>query len=455
MGIATNGMVRAIAATFLIGTATVAIAQQSRISPELSKEVIGRIDSDRDRLVTIFKDLHQHPELGFMETRSSAIVAKELKTLGYDVKTGIGKTGVVAILRNGAGPTVMYRADMDANAVQEKTGVPYESKVRVTNLDGVDVPVAHMCGHDAHMTWLIGVARVMAQMKNRWSGTLVLIGQPAEELITGARAMVDDGLYTRAGVPKPDYFVALHTAPTPVGMVSARPGTAMAGTDQIDITFHGIGGHGSSPHVAKDPVLMAAQAVTDYQAIVSRTINPSETAVLTVGSIQAGTDNNVIPSEALVKANLRYFNPAVREKLIEGLKSFSNGVASFYGVAADKMPTFRMKGNSPPLVNDPAALEHVLLPLRAALGDAMVKTDVPQVLGSEDAHLLRGPYTDVPVTFLSVGVADPARFQKSMQETGQPPFFNHNNNYDVDLASIPAGAKVGSLVLMELLGKAS
>ncbi|HYN58676.1 MAG TPA: amidohydrolase [Rubrivivax sp.] len=267
------------------------------------------IDADTARLIAIVKDIHQNPELAFMEVRTAGIVAKELKALGFDVKTGIGKTGVVAILKNGAGPTVMYRADMDGNAVEEATGLPYASKVRVKREDGSESPVAHMCGHDAHVTWMLGMAKAMVALKNEWSGTMVLVGQPAEEPITGAKAMVDDGLWTRHGVPKPDFFIGMHTAPGPVGAVVSSGGPKMAGTDQIDILFKGVGGHGSMPQLAKDPVLMASMAVVQFQAIVSRTIEPQQTAVLTVGAVQAGTDNNVIPSTALVKANLRRYDP--------------------------------------------------------------------------------------------------------------------------------------------------
>ncbi len=268
--------------------------QGSRVSGALAGKATSTIDADAQRLEASFKDIHQNPELGFMEARTAGIVAKELKALGFEVKTGIGKTGVVGILKNGPGPTVMYRADMDANAVEEASGLPYASKVRVTREDGAESPVAHMCGHDAHVTWMLGMAKAMVALKGDWSGTVVLVGQPAEELITGAQAMIDDGLWTKHGIPKPDFFIGMHTAPGPVGVVVSSGGPKMAGSDQIDILFKGVGGHGSMPQLTKDPVLMAAMAVVQYQAIVSRTIEPQQTAVLTVGSIQAGIDNNVI-----------------------------------------------------------------------------------------------------------------------------------------------------------------
>lgn len=240
----------------------------------MSQIIETSIAKDQGRLIEIFKDIHQNPELGFMETRTAGIVEKELKSLGYEVKTGIGETGVVGILKNGNGPTVMYRADMDANAVKETTGLPYASTKVVKRDDGSETPVMHACGHDAHVTWMLGVAKLMAEHKDLWKGTLIMVGQPAEEPILGAEAMVNDGLYTTHGVPKPDYLFGLHTAPVGVGLVAAATGVRMAGTDQIDITFHGVGGHGSMPNLTKDPVVMAASAVMQYQAIVSRGIDP-------------------------------------------------------------------------------------------------------------------------------------------------------------------------------------
>jgi hippurate hydrolase len=249
-------------------------AHAQGVTPEIMAAMKIQVSSDTPRLTAIFKDLHQNPELGFQETRTAGIIADELEKLGFTVQTGSGQTGVVGILRNGDGPTVMYRADMDANAVEEATGLDYASTVRVIREDGSESPVAHMCGHDAHVTWMLGMAKVLASMKDSWSGTAVLVAQPAEEPITGAKAMVDDGMYTRHGVPRPDFFIGQHTAPGPVGVVVSSAGPKMAGTDQIDILFQGVGGHGSMPQLTKDPVIMATYAVNMFQAIVSRTIEP-------------------------------------------------------------------------------------------------------------------------------------------------------------------------------------
>ncbi|MDX8529539.1 amidohydrolase [Mesorhizobium sp. VK25A] len=411
------------------------------------------IEADTGRLIEMYKDIHQNPELGFMEKRTSAIVAKELEALGFEVKTGIGGTGVVGILKNGDGPTVMYRADMDANAVEEATGLPYASKVRVLRDDGTEVPVAHMCGHDAHVTWMLGMAKTMVAMKDAWSGTMVLVGQPAEEPITGAQAMIDAGMYDKYGVPKPDFFIGIHTAPGPVGMMMSSAGPKMAGTDQIDILFRGVGGHGSMPQMTKDPVVMASLAVLEYQAIVSRTVTPQETAVLTVGSVQAGADNNVIPATALLKANLRWYNPQVREQMIAGIKAVSNGIARTYGMPEDQLPVITMKGGSTPLVNDKALAERLAATMKGVIGDKNVVTEFPPATGSEDVHLLLGPYQDVPFDYMIVGVADPKVYADAVAKGLQFPYSAHNPNFVVDLKAIPFGTKIATVAMLDLLGK--
>lgn len=419
----------------------------------IRNRAVAVVDSDSARLEALFKDLHRHPELGFMETRTAAIVAKDLEALGFDVQSGIGRTGVVAVLKNGAGPTVMYRADMDANAVEEATGLPYASKVRVRREDGSESPVGHMCGHDVHVTWMLGMARAMVALKDEWRGTLILVGQPAEELILGAQAMVDDGLWTTRGLPKPDFLIALHTAPGPVGVVVSSGGPKMAGTDQIDILFRGVGGHGSTPQFAKDPILMAAYAVTQFPAILSRLIEPQQTAVLTVGSIQAGADNNVIPSTALVKANLRWYDPRVREQLITGIRDVSNGMARTFGMPEDQLPVITMKGGSTPLVNDEALAARLAVPLKALLGDANVVTQFPPATGSEDAHLLLGPHRDIPLNYMIVGVADPAVYAAARKQGREVPYSLHNPDFVVDLAAIPIGVKVATVAMLELFSR--
>lgn len=416
----------------------------------LTDRVNSLVDADTPRLIEVFKDIHRNPELGFAEVRTAGIVAHELTDLGFTVTSGIGGTGVAAVFENGPGPIVMYRADMDALAVEEDTGLAYASTKRVKREDGTEAPTAHACGHDAHATWMLGMASVLTQTADTWSGTAVLIGQPAEELIAGAQAMVDGGLYDV--VPKPDYFLGMHTAPIPVGMLAAVGGERMAGTDQLDVVFQGVGGHGSMPQLTKDPVLMAALAVVEFQRIVSRTIAPTETAVLTVGAIQAGSSHNVIPDQALLKVNLRWFQPYVREQLLTGIRAIADGIARSHGMPEDRLPVITMRGGSTPLVNDVALTSRAAETLSTVFGADNVVTQAPAMGGSEDCHLLKGPYSDVPLAYLFVGVADPTVYAEAASAGKLFPYSPHSPDYVVDLAAIGFGTKAASHAMLELLG---
>lgn len=431
-----------------IATTAPAIAA---LPPALVAKASAAVDADAPRLTAIFKDLHQHPELAFTETRTAAIVAKELKALGFTVTTGIGKTGVVGVLKNGAGKTLWVRADMDANAVKEPKGVAYAANEPQKLADGTTVDAMHACGHDAHVTWLLGMAKAMVGLKSDWSGTLVVYAQPAEEVGLGAQAMVKDGLWTR-GFPKPDVALGGHTAPGPVGYVSNSPGVRMAGVDQLDITFTGVGGHGSTPQMTIDPVVMAAQAVMSYQTIISRTVDPQAAAVLTVGSIQAGRDNNVIPQTALLKLNLRWLQPEVRETMLKRIDEIDNGIALGAGMPADKMPTRLMKGGSGPLVNDNVLVDVVNPSLVELLGDGKVVNNFPTVMGSEDFQDVFVE-TKTPYVYLLIGVAPVAMFQAA-QKAGRPfPYSNHNPDFFVDLDAVPLGAKIDTVAALSLLAK--
>jgi hippurate hydrolase len=440
-------------ATILTNTMaeTAAIQSATLVPPALIAQVNAVVDADTQRLTSIFKDLHQHPEVGFTERRTAAIVAKDLKGLGFTVTEGIGKTGVVAVLKNGPGPTVWFRADMDSNAVRETTGLPYAATAKQRLEDGSEIDVMHACGHDAHVTWLLGLAKTMVALRAEWSGTLVVYAQPAEELGLGAQAMVDDKLWER-GFPKPDYAFGSHTVPGPVGYVASSPGVRMAGVDQLDITFHGVGGHGSTPQMTIDPVVMAAQAVLAYQTIVSRNIDPQAAAVLSVGSIVVGRDNNVIPDSALLKLNLRWFSPEVRDQMLKRIDEINRGVAIAAGVSADRMPSRLMKGNSGPLINDKDLITRVNPALEALMGKEKVIDQFPSVMGSEDFQeafkLINTPYV-----FMLVGVAPPALFARARAEGRPFPYSNHNPDFFVDLAAIPIGAKVNAVAALSVLIK--
>lgn len=405
---------------------------------------------DSTRLVTIFKDFHQNPELGFMEMRTSAIVAKELKALGYEVMTGIGKTGVVGIMKNGNGPVVMYRADMDCNSVEEITGLSYASKKKVKNQDGVEVPVMHACGHDAHTTWMLGIAKIMASQKNLWKGTLIMIGQPAEEPGGGADAMAAE-MYQK-GVPVPDYLLGMHTAPVSIGLYLNQSGDRMAGADQFDVIFHGIGGHGSQPQDTKDPIIMAANAILQYQTIISRNMDPQRPAVLTVGAVSAGLDNNVIPASAILKLNLRWFNEKDRNIMLDGIKRINEGIAISNGLPKELYPEIKLKQNVIPLNNNKALVDKINPVLEKFFGPGK-NLVMPPVMGSEDfQHLVRAQPKSV-YDYMLLGIVDPTLFAKTQKEGKMFPYSNHNGNFMVDLAAIPFGTVVGSIMLLEAFKK--
>jgi hippurate hydrolase len=407
--------------------------------------------ADSVRLVDIYKDLHQNPELGFQEIRTSGIIAREMKALGYEVITGIAKTGIAAIFRNGQGPVVMYRADMDCNSVRETTGLPYASTRTMKKDDGTETPVMHACGHDAHVTWMIGVAKIMMQLKNEWKGTLVFIGQPAEEPMTGARGMVNDGLYEK--VPVPDHLFGLHTWPIPLGTIWNGPDVRMAGSDQLDVTFQGIGGHGSSPEAGRDPIVMACNAVMQYQTIISRQIAAQDAAVLTVGAIHAGVDNNVIPPAAQLKLNLRWFNEKTRNTLLDGIRRINEGIAIANGLPAEMYPSINMKSSVFPLVNDAALSGRVNTSLEGLLQPERIITKNPPVMGSEDFQHLVKPGSKTTYDYIFVGVADNEAFSKAVQQGKKSPYYNHNGNYVVELSAIPLGTAIGSTALLEIMKK--
>lgn len=424
------------------------IVAQSPIDFNKIKELSNADDA---RLVSIFKDIHENPELGFMETRTAAIVAKELKTLGYTVMTGIGVTGVVGILKNGEGPIVMYRADMDCNSVVETTGLSYASKKTAKRPDGTEVPVMHACGHDAHTTWMLGIAKNMVALKSQWKGTLIMIGQPAEEPGGGAAAMEAE-MYKK-GVPEPDYLLGMHTAPLPTGYYLNEAGPRMAGADQFDVTFYGKGGHGSSPHEAIDPIVMAANAILQYQTVISRNNDPQNPAVVTVGAVQAGTDNNVIPASATLKLNTRFFNYTVRDSILSRIERINDGIAFANGLPKKLYPTITMKGRVSPLTNDKAMVDKINGVLEKLVGPGKNIKGLPAVMGSEDfQHLVINNKKTVYDYFL-VGVASAEDTAKAKKEGKMFPYFNHNGDFKVDLKAIPFGTTLGTTALLELFRK--
>ncbi|WP_313278122.1 amidohydrolase [Timonella senegalensis] len=355
-------------------------------------------------LEEIYVDLHQNPELSFQEFRTAGIVAGHLEDLGYEVHTEIGQTGVVGVLFNGDGPTVLLRADMDGLPVLEETGLDYASEARGTDRAGNDVPVMHACGHDVHVTALLGAAEELAETTNEWSGTVIALFQPAEEEGGGAQAMVDDGLYDI--VPTPDVVLGQHVGPLPAGLVGLHAGVTMAAADSIGITMHGVGGHGSRPETTVDPVLMTATLAVRLQQIVSREVGPLEQAVVTVGQIHGGTKNNIIPAKASLGLSVRTFNRDVRSRVIGAIERIANAEAEAAG--AVRAPEIEYQESFPLTVNDPDATERARTALTEVLGaDHVIDSGV--VSGSEDVGVLADA-VGAPLVYWFIGGSDHSLF---------------------------------------------
>ena len=374
----------------------------------------------------LYVDLHQHPELSGNEIQTASKVAAALKAQGYTVTEHVGGTGVVAILKNGAGPTIMLRTEMDALPVEEKTGLPYASKVRSKDPNGRDVAVGHMCGHDVHMSALVGTAGIMARSKDSWHGTLMLVGQPAEETIAGAKAMVRDGLFTR--FPRPDAALALHVGnDLPAGKIGILAGIYNTNADSIRITLYGKGGHGSAPHTAVDPIVEAARTILALQTIPSREVKPGELAVVTVGYITAGTKNNIIPDQAEMGLTVRTYKQNVRKQVLEAITRITNAEAQVSN--APRPPTIDRYEMTDAVFNDQALFDRIKPSLEKVLGKDNVVTEEP-ITASEDfsAYLAE----KIPGLFLSLGGADPGKLAQAEAAGSHLPS-NHSSGFAPDI----------------------
>jgi hippurate hydrolase len=374
------------------------------------KSVLSGLDEELSDLASLYEDIHSHPELSMQETRTAGIAADRLTSAGFEVTTGVGKTGVVGILANGDGPTVMLRADMDALPVKEDTGLPYASTVTATDEDGNQTPVMHACGHDMHVTWLSGAAARFAASRDAWQGTLMTVFQPAEETAAGAQAMIDDGLFDRFA--KPDIILGQHVMGLPAGQVFSTPGVITSAADSLQIRLFGRGAHGSMPQNSIDPVVMAAATVMRLQGIVSRELAASESAVLTIGALQAGTKENVIPGEALLKLNVRTYDQGVRKRVLDAITRIVNAEAEASG--APRAPEFTTLDQYRLTENDPQATERVHQALAAQLGDDQVKHTGP-TSASEDFGSF-GAEWKVPNVFWFVGGFDPEVYAKAERD---------------------------------------
>ena len=377
----------------------------------MDRTVIAKLTEIREDLAAFYRDLHQHPELSLQETRTAGLLAQRLRDAGFDeVAEQVGTTGVVGVVRNGDGPVVMLRADVDALPVEEKTGLPYASRARGVDPEGRDVPVMHACGHDMHATCLVGAATLLARARELWRGTLLVVFQPAEELACGARGMVDDGLFER--FPAPQIVLGQHVAPLPAGFIGYGTGPVMAAADSLGITLHGRGAHGSRPEASVDPVLMAANVVTRLQGIVSREVPPAESAVVTVGRLQAGTKDNIIPDSAELGVNIRTYTPQTRDLVRAAVERIVHAESA--ASAAVDEPTLTWFNSAPALVSDPAATRTTMAAFTEHFGEQRIQT-MPLVNASEDVGVF-GEALQVPTVFWFWGGLDPETVITAMQE---------------------------------------
>lgn len=422
-------------------------------------DVNDKIESNLPDWVGTYKHLHENPELSTQEKETSAFLASALQKMGYEVTDHFGQYespdvpgyGIVAVLKNGSGPVVYVRTDMDALPVTEKTGLAYASTVKVKRPDG-EVGVMHACGHDLHMTVFLGTAKMLAESRSQWSGTLVMIGQPAEETISGAAAMLKAGLFTK--FPKPDYVLALHDSPDlPAGKVSWTAGPAHAGADSVDITIRGYGGHGAAPNMTKDPILIASELVVFLQTIVSREMDPQQPTVITVGSFHAGTKHNIIPDDAHLQLTVRTMTPAQREKVLAALTRATNGIASAAGVPAERSPLIELsKERVPATVNDPELTRRVAVALEKALGQANVVQAKP-VMGSEDFSLYALADPKPPIMMFRLGAVDPLKWKESEEKGTRLPSLHSSEFAPLPEPAIRTGVKAMTAAVLELLKK--
>ncbi len=415
-------------------------------------ESLAGLDAIYPALSTLYIDLHKTPELSLFEEKTSAKMAEQLRKLGYEVTEKVGGYGVVGILRNGEGPTVLFRADMDALPVKEQTGAAHASTVTMKNWSGEIVPVMHACGHDVHMVSLIGAATLLAQQKDRWHGTLVMIAQPAEEGFSGAKSMVKAGLFDR--IPKPDFCLGIHVDnQLPAGDVGVTPGAAMAASDSIDITVYGRGGHGSTPHRTTDPIVIAARIVDGLQTIVSREVDPQDTAVVTVGTFHAGTKRNIIPDEAKLELTVRTFKPETRKQVIDSVMRIAKAEALAGGATREPLIDYRPNEGYDVVTNDPELSERLAGTLRKAIGTDHVKKTDP-LMGSEDFGVF-GVTVGAPSIQLRIGATNAALFAdaKAKGRSLLLPGLHSSNFLPDQEPTIRTGVAAFTLSALELLSK--
>ncbi len=407
--------------------------------------VTANIDAMYPKLDAIYKDLHAHPELAFQEVRTAAKLAAEMRAIGFEVTEKVGKTGIVAIYKNGSGPTVLVRTEMDGLPMEEKSGFDYSSKAHA-QLDGKDTMVAHSCGHDVHMTAWLATARTLVALKSQWRGTLMFIGQPAEEIVSGAKAMIGDGLFTRFG--KPDYAFALHSWPHAYGTIGYNSGPVSSNSDAIEITFKGRGGHGSAPDKAVDPVMIAARFVVDVQTVISREKDPKEFGVVTIGAINGGSVGNIIPDSVKVRGTIRSYTPQVREKILAGVRRTAIASAAMADAPA---PDVELIPGGAAIINDEKLVARTEGVLKQAFGNDKVWR-MPAMTASEDFSQFAN--AGIPAMFFFTGVYSPEAVAEAEKPGGKPIAFNHSPYYaPVPEPSIKTAARAMTLAVMNVMAK--
>jgi amidohydrolase len=395
-------------------------ALMTAVAPAHADPLSDAVKADLPALTALYRDLHAQPELSRQEVKTAARLTRELKGLGFSVTAGVGGTGLVAVMKNGAGPVLMLRTDMDGLPVTETTGLAYASKVRVTTAEGVETGVMHACGHDIHMASWIGTARRLSAMKAQWSGTLVMIAQPAEEIGFGARAMLEDGLYSR--FPKPQTVIAFHDGPLPAGVIGYTPGYTLANVDSVDILVPGVGGHGAYPQSTKDPIVLAARIVTTLQTIVSREIDPQDSAVVTVGSIHGGTKHNIIPGEVRLQLTVRSFSPETRAQLLTAIRRIADGEAIAAGMPKDKMPVVTVKDeNTPATFNSDPLTEKMMTIFRSRFGTERVRKVAASMAGEDFSRYRLADPDHIQSLLFWVGAVPKAQWDAAKGDVAQLP----------------------------------
>jgi hippurate hydrolase len=439
----------------LVGAAITALAINIT-AQQLSLDAM--IDRDIAAWLTTYRNLHTAPELSHREEKTSAFVAGELRKLGFTVTERIGKFqnaqwngyGVVAVMKNGPGPTVLVRTELDALPVEEKTGLAYASLVKTKNDAGVEVSVMHACGHDMHMTSFLGTAKMLTELKSRWSGTLIMLGQPAEETGDGANAMLRDNLYTN--FPKPDFAIALHDKPElETGKVGYTPGYAMASATSIDIKIRGVGGHGSAPETTKDPIVVAAQVVMALQTIVSRENSPLDPAVVTVGSIHGGTRYNIIPDEVNLQLTVRTYKEDVRKRILASIERIVKGVAMTAGIPEDRTPVVKVSEGTGSTYNDPQLIERLVVTFKQAFGEENV-VKMPPMMASEDFGYFSMDQK-IPATIFWLGASDPAKVKASRESGVALPGLHSALFAPVPEPTLRTGVKAMTSAVLDLMKK--